>query len=136
MNKKLFKRANFEQELIEGMHKNLFSNTLEKKFSFDKIASAVDYLHNAAEILDDTGYAKQAEVITKVLESIANKHQDEEFEEEIIFEPIDLEIKPSDKEKPGANPLAVNYENQEIFEEPEFFDIKHLAFKLANKYRK
>ena len=68
----MFKQGSFEQELIDGMKQNLVSNELENKWSFDKIAKAADYISIAAEIFDDTGMHKEAEVLTRMLEKLAN----------------------------------------------------------------
>lgn len=72
----MFKMGSFEQELIEGMSKELLANQIENKYSFDKIAKAADYLNSAAEILDDNGMVVEAEIVTRLLEKIANKKKD------------------------------------------------------------
>lgn len=72
---KLFKTASFEAELATAMAENLRANRIEKKHSFDKLASAVDHLQAAAEIFDDTGFYAEAEALTKVLEALAERSQ-------------------------------------------------------------
>jgi hypothetical protein len=69
----MFKLSNFEKELASSMQENLVSNQLDNKYSFDRIAKAIDLLHSAAEIFDDTGFHVEAEVITLMLEKIASK---------------------------------------------------------------
>ncbi len=68
----MFKTGSFEKELMEGMSKSLIGNQIENKYSFDKIAKVADYLNSAAEILDDTGMYAEAELVTRLLEKIAN----------------------------------------------------------------
>ena len=68
----MFKTENFEHELMQQMEKNLVSNEVENKWSFDKIAKAADYISIAAEIFDDTGMYKEAEILTRMLEKLAS----------------------------------------------------------------
>jgi transposase len=67
----MFKTASFEQELMQSMSEKLVENQTENQYSYNKIAKAADYLNAAAELFDDTGLHKQAEVITQLLESLA-----------------------------------------------------------------
>lgn len=69
----MFKKAagSLESDILDSMEKNLVSNALENTYSFNKIAQAADYLNAAAEIFDDVGLSKEAEVITIVLEALA-----------------------------------------------------------------
>lgn len=69
----MFKTGSFEQELAESMEQSLVSNQVENKYSFERVAKAADLLHAAAEIFDDTGHHFEAEVLTRLLEKIANK---------------------------------------------------------------
>jgi hypothetical protein len=69
---KMFKIGSFEIELAKTMQTNLVSNKSEKKYSFDKITKAIDYLNAASEILDDTGFHNEAEVLTSLLETLAS----------------------------------------------------------------
>lgn len=73
MGTKMFKVGSIEQELAESMEHSLVSNQVENKYSFDRIAKAADLLHTAAEIFDETGHHFEAEVLTRLLEKIANK---------------------------------------------------------------
>lgn len=73
----MFKLSNFEQELAETMQEHLVSNQLDNKYSFDRIAKAIDLLHSAADIFDDTGFHVEAEVITRMLEKLAKKKVNE-----------------------------------------------------------
>lgn len=68
----MFKKENFEDELVKSMSQNLASNQVEKKYSFDKISKAADFINAAAEIFDDTGFHAEAEVLTRMLERIAS----------------------------------------------------------------
>lgn len=67
----MFKAENFENELMQQMEKNLVHNEVENRWSFDKIAKAAEYISFAAEIFDDTGMHKEAEMLTRMLEKIA-----------------------------------------------------------------
>jgi hypothetical protein len=72
---KLFKNASIETELAQGMAQRLVANRIEKKHSFEKLASAVDHLQVAAEIFDDTGFHAEAEALTQIIEALAEKSQ-------------------------------------------------------------
>jgi hypothetical protein len=69
----MFKISSFEQELMEGMSQKLIQNESEDSYSYNKIAKVADYLNAAAELLDDTGMYKEAEAVTRLLESFASK---------------------------------------------------------------
>jgi hypothetical protein len=71
-NSKMFKMGSFEEELAKGMETKLVSRQNENQFSFDRIAKAVDFINAASQIFDDTGFYTEAEVLTKMLERIAN----------------------------------------------------------------
>jgi hypothetical protein len=70
---KMFKNKSVVDDLISSMEKNLVKNAVEDTFGFDKIAKAVDYLNSAADLFDDVGLSAEAETITRVLESLAEK---------------------------------------------------------------
>jgi hypothetical protein len=82
----MFKISSFEQELMNEMSKQLVANQAENQHSFNKIAKAADYLNAAAEILDDTGLHAQAEVVTELLESLA---EDDSAVTEILDTPVE-----------------------------------------------
>jgi len=72
---KLFKTASIENELATAMAERLQANRVEKKHSFERLASAVDHLQVAAEIFDDTGFHTEAEALTRILEALAERSQ-------------------------------------------------------------
>jgi hypothetical protein len=91
----MFKMGSFEAELAQSMSRQLRSNRLEKKAEINQntrivqSAKAVDCLHTAATLLDQLGRSAEAEIITKVLERVANAaHEDKEIPE--IFEMTSL----------------------------------------------
>ena len=69
----MFKRENCENELAQLMNQKLIENKMEKKASFNKLSQAIDLLHSAAGIFDDTGFTEEAEVLTQLIEHFANK---------------------------------------------------------------
>ena len=75
----MFKTASFEQELMQSMSEKLVENQTENQYSYNKIAKAADYLNAAAEIFDDTGMHKEAEVITRLLEKMAQEAPAQDF---------------------------------------------------------
>jgi hypothetical protein len=166
MGTKMFKVGSFEEELAKSMERGLVSNRLENKYSFDKIAKVADYLSAAAELLDDTGYSVESEMVTKVLSRLAGVEEDEndakhqsfqpkhkspvsysDFEndyghgtpesldaaeeadkvmldmnpEEIIIEPLDLELEVPPREKKDSD---------------EYLEFQSIATKLAAKLHK
>lgn len=133
MGTKMFKLGSFETELAESMEKTLVTSQLENKYSFDKVAKAADYINAAAELLDDTGFATEAKVLTKIIERLAedkgSELTDEEisnlllgktrpayesFPEEIVMDPIEDQeiIEPSSYNRnpamEGSRPLEFN----------------------------
>jgi hypothetical protein len=68
----MFKLGSFEGELAKGMETKLIARQTENQFSLDRIAKAVDFLNAASQIFDDTGFYAEAEVLTSMLERIAN----------------------------------------------------------------
>ncbi len=64
----MFKKENFEQEIMQSMKNNLIANKLEKQHSFERIGKAVDFIQAAADIFDDTGFYSEAEVLTSIIE--------------------------------------------------------------------
>jgi len=68
----MFKAEKFENELMQQMERNLVLNEKENRWSFDKIAKAAEYISFAAEIFDDTGMHKEAEMLTRMLEKMAS----------------------------------------------------------------
>ena len=61
----------FSTDIMSSMKNNLISNTIEDKFSFNKLAKAIDYLNDAAEIFDKNELYDQSNEINKVLISLA-----------------------------------------------------------------
>lgn len=72
----MFKIGSFEEEIASGMEKKLISNQLENKYSFEKVAKAADFIHAAAELLDDTGFHIEAKDLTDILEKLAFKDKE------------------------------------------------------------
>lgn len=64
----MIKKSCFEEELIAGMQKNLIKQASNQET--DKLENAVDYLHSAIEILEDSGFSAKAEKILQILEKI------------------------------------------------------------------
>lgn len=87
---RMFKIGSFEQELAESMEENLNSSQVEKKFNFEKIEKAANFLHAAAELFDQTGFEVESEVITRLLERLANRSQEKEVIKEATVSLGDL----------------------------------------------
>lgn len=66
----MFKQDNFSNSIMESMEKSLLANQEESIHGFNKIAKAVDFLHKAAEILDDADMLEASDDLSKVLESL------------------------------------------------------------------
>lgn len=66
----MFKTASFEEEIYRSMEKQLVSNQVEEKHGFKRLAQAIDYLNNAAEIFDQAGMTEQSKDITEVLQGM------------------------------------------------------------------
>lgn len=150
MGTSMFKLGSFEEEIYSSMKKNLVSNQLDDRYSLDKIAKAADYINNAAELLDASGFKVEAEMLTGVLKRLANEENDEnearnkklDYPEEIIIEPLDQEIAMPVFKELGAAPLAVDFETNKIYESaeepnasrmPQILEFNSIAQKIANK---
>jgi len=84
MTHKLFKFGSVEDELMASMEASLVKNQKDMAFGHDKLIKAVDHLSAAAEIFDNTGFGKEAEIITRLIEKIAqDKSVGELIEEEL-----------------------------------------------------
>jgi hypothetical protein len=101
MTDRLFKFGSFEDEIMKSMETTLVKYQKDQMYSHEKLAKAVDHLSAAAEIFDDTGFSKEAEALTKLIEKIAHdpssggSFDDRAFEEsptDIIHEDIDQEV--------------------------------------------
>ena len=103
MTDRLFKFGSFEDELMKGMEKQLSSVQKDRKIS--KVAKAFDYLSSAAELFDDAGRTKEAEVITKLIEKFA--HIDDLIEEELLKQDLSQQMS-------GLMPLSFKEEHEEI----------------------
>lgn len=73
MGTKMFKIGSFEEDIVAEMHKTLISSQLENKFSLDKLTKAAEFINTAAELLDDTGFTVEADMLTTVLKRLANE---------------------------------------------------------------
>ncbi len=71
MTDRLFKFGSLEDELMKGMENKL--SDVQKPQKISKVAKAFDYLSTAAELFDDAGRTKEAEVITKLIEKLARE---------------------------------------------------------------
>lgn len=69
----MFKSGSFENEVYNSMEKNLVSNQLETKYSFDKLSKAADYLNEAAELFEKAGMYKEAAAVVGVLKSFTHQ---------------------------------------------------------------
>ena len=86
----MFKLGSFEEEIAKSMQEKLVSNQMEKKYSFDRITKAVDFLNEAASIFDDTGFNAEAEVLTRMIERLAQKQPVKKVAHEL--DPSDMEL--------------------------------------------
>lgn len=66
----MFKLENLEQELYKSMEKTLVANQVEDNYGFNKLAKAVDYLHNAAKIFEQAGMISEANEVLSVLQNL------------------------------------------------------------------
>lgn len=69
----MFKYGSIEEELQVSMNKQLVANEVENKHGFTRIAKALDYLNAAASIFDQSGFQKEAEDISSILEELTSK---------------------------------------------------------------
>ena len=60
----------FSAEIMSSMRNNLAASSVEKTHSFKKLAKAIDYLNDAAEIFDDNGLYIQSSELGSVLSSL------------------------------------------------------------------
>jgi hypothetical protein len=91
----MFKKASFENELASSMEKELVGNQLDNKYSFNKLAKVADYLNSAAELLDDTGYGAEADMVMKVLAQLAGEPNPSEDEVVLKEDEFDFEDEPA-----------------------------------------
>ena len=160
MTNKLFTTSSFELELAETMSKQLVTSQLENKYSFNKVAKAADYINAAAELLDDTGFATEAKLLTRVIERLASEDSielsDEELDqilhgkdfssmsvEEIVSDPLEqtimVETEPSPLKKmkmyDGSTPLYIDKKRNSVeTEDSEYTSLASLVDRLQNKY--
>lgn len=66
----MFKQPSFEDELFQGMQKNLVANKTEHQHGFSKIAKAIDLLNVAADIFDQAGMVSESQEITDILRGV------------------------------------------------------------------
>lgn len=66
----MFKNDGVADEIYRSMEKTLVSNQTETKYGFSKLATAVDYLHAAANIFEKAGMYNEALEVTKVLQEL------------------------------------------------------------------
>jgi hypothetical protein len=70
---RMFKVGSFEEELAKGMQERLVANQRESEFQYERLDQAADFLNAAAEIFDATGFTKEAEILTQMLERLSGK---------------------------------------------------------------
>lgn len=105
MSTSMFKMGSFEAELAQTMAARLRDNRLDKKAEADQnarivqSAKVVECLNTAATLLDRLGRAKEAEVITLVLEKLADKSKEQERTERFIQETEKFLTEELDKEE-------------------------------------
>lgn len=73
MGTKMFKTGSFEEDIVAAMHKTLISSQLDNKLSLEKLSKAAEFINTAAELLDDTGFTVEADMLTTVLKRLANE---------------------------------------------------------------
>ncbi len=115
----MFKVGSFEEELATSMERSLVSNRLENKYSFDKIAKVADYLSAAAELLDDTGYTVESEMVTRILAKIAGDDNDASatmFETPEGFRSLE-DMKPKHKKSPTLFETPYGFKSMEEMKE-------------------
>jgi len=71
MTDRLFKFGSLEEEIMKSMETSLVK-VQRSLMGHEKLAKAVDHLNAAAEIFDDSGFNKEAEVVTRLIEKIAH----------------------------------------------------------------
>lgn len=69
----MFKNNSFENELYKAMEKHLVANQVEDNHGFKKLAKAIDYLNNAADLFEDAGLYTEAAEVVDILETFAGK---------------------------------------------------------------
>ena len=67
----MFKIDSFEDEIHQSMEKTLLANQVEEKHGFNKLAKAVDYLNEAAEIFENAGMKAEALEVIDILNKFA-----------------------------------------------------------------
>lgn len=72
MTDRLFKFGSLEDEIMKSMETTLVKYQKDQMYGHEKLAKAVDHLSAAAEIFDDTGFSKEAEFVTRLIEKIAS----------------------------------------------------------------
>lgn len=68
----MIKKSIFENDIIDGMQKELSSIKPEDN---DRLDGAVDNIHSAIQIFEDTGMFNHANSLLNVLSKIAKKHK-------------------------------------------------------------
>jgi hypothetical protein len=88
----MFKNNSFENEIYQSMEKNLVANQVEDTHGFNKIAKAIDYLNNAANIFEKAGMYSEASEVIEILESFAGKDKKYSSKKRSKKEPIQLDL--------------------------------------------
>jgi hypothetical protein len=99
------KSSSYATEIENSMREALIKGELEKKFSFDNVSKAADFISMAATLLDDVGLYKAADELQVVLEKLAE---------------TDVELTPATVEKPvAAEPVKDTFafeSEEQVFE--------------------
>jgi hypothetical protein len=87
----MYKLGSFEDEIYRSMEKTLVKNQTENRHGFNKLAKAADFLNTAATLVEGAGMSKEAEEVTKVLQSMAvDQLMSEAFSLEDFTSKIDM----------------------------------------------
>ena len=93
----MIKKSVFEDEIIEGMQKELFQESTIKQAS-SNLTKAIDYLNYTIDIFEEAGLSKQADKVINLLSKIAN------------FAERNTDIIPfKDLEDKGVSPHEIKY---------------------------
>jgi hypothetical protein len=71
MTDRLFKFGSLEDEIMKSMETSLVK-VQRSLIGHEKLSKAVDHLNAAAEIFDDSGFSKEAEFVTRLIEKLAD----------------------------------------------------------------
>jgi len=139
MTDRLFKFGSLEDELMKGMENKL--SDVQKPQKISKVAKAFDYLSTAAELFDDAGRTKEAEVITKLIEKLAKEPNiiDKLIDESLSGQNLSDQFKSSlESSKPLDMPFDLSDDPKSLADElePEEKEVDLLADLLEPSSKK